>query len=349
MSAPVDVVVPCYRYGHFLSRCVRSVLDQQGVEVRVLIIDDASPDDSAEMGAALHAADPRVHLRLHAANQGHIATFNEGLGWASAPWQMLLSADDFLLPGALARAVALLERHPKVGFVFGNADELADGVQTRHQAAAAFGARLPGEALVLRGRDFIALGAGRNLVPTPTVVVRTALQKRLGGYRSELPHTGDLEMWLRLAAHGSVGVLGATQAVYRRHAGNMSLAYQRQHRLPDLMERGAAVRWFLEHDARSLPDHEWLGQAMLHALSQDALGLASEAFNEGAADTALERLLEFARLADPQADATPAARRLRLKRRLGRGAWQMLRPWVQAARRRGLLADPARRTLGSTP
>ena len=49
----VDVVVPCYRYGHFLRECVENVLSQSGVSVRVLIIDDASPDNPAEFTAAL--------------------------------------------------------------------------------------------------------------------------------------------------------------------------------------------------------------------------------------------------------------------------------------------------------
>jgi len=46
MVSSVDVVIPCYNYARFLSRCVDSVLQQQGVDVRVLIIDDASSDDT---------------------------------------------------------------------------------------------------------------------------------------------------------------------------------------------------------------------------------------------------------------------------------------------------------------
>src|SRR5262249_2335677 len=75
--ASVDVIVPCYNYGRFLEECVRSVLNQDGVDVKVLIIDDASSDNTPEVGRALAAADPRVEYRRHAANQGHIATYNE--------------------------------------------------------------------------------------------------------------------------------------------------------------------------------------------------------------------------------------------------------------------------------
>ena len=49
----VDVIVPCYRYGHFLRDCVESVLAQAGPSVRVLIIDDASPDNTAEVASDL--------------------------------------------------------------------------------------------------------------------------------------------------------------------------------------------------------------------------------------------------------------------------------------------------------
>src|SRR4051794_40019596 len=97
----VDVVIPCYKYAHFLPGCVGSVLAQDGVDVRVLVIDDCSPDDTAEVAAGLRAADPRVEFRRHAVNRGHIATYNEGLlEWAAGDYVLLLSADDMLTPGA---------------------------------------------------------------------------------------------------------------------------------------------------------------------------------------------------------------------------------------------------------
>ena len=59
----VDVVIPCYNYGQFLADCVSGALDDQpGVDVRVLIIDDASQDDSAEIARKLAAADDRIEV-----------------------------------------------------------------------------------------------------------------------------------------------------------------------------------------------------------------------------------------------------------------------------------------------
>ena len=125
----VSVVIPCYKYGHFLEEAVTSVLDdQEGVDVRVLIIDDASPDDSAEMARKIAARDPRVEVAVHAANKGNIATFNEGLlEWADGDYCVLMSADDRLTPGALRRARDLLDAHPSVGFVYGHPLWIMDG------------------------------------------------------------------------------------------------------------------------------------------------------------------------------------------------------------------------------
>jgi glycosyltransferase involved in cell wall biosynthesis len=117
----VSVVVPCYRYGRYLEESVGSVLDQEGVDVRVLVIDDASGDDSPDVAREIASRDPRVEVSVHAANRGHIGTYNEGLlDWASGDYTVLLSADDRLAPGALKRATELLDAHPNVGFAYGN-------------------------------------------------------------------------------------------------------------------------------------------------------------------------------------------------------------------------------------
>ena len=244
----VDVIVPCYRYGHFLRECVESVLAQSVKNVRVLIIDDASPDNTAEVAADLVKKDPRVNFLRHAVNKGHIATYNEGIEWVSADYMLLLSADDYLLPGALNRSANLMDAHPEVGFTFGRAITLDDRGTKRQTQTVTDKA----DQRILTGMEFIELSGSRNIVPTPTAVVRTELQKRLGGYLPELPHSGDMELWLRFAAHASVGMSEAYEAVYRRHAGNMSLDYTVKTWLPDLQQRKAAFDCFFKTCSHAL-------------------------------------------------------------------------------------------------
>jgi len=84
-----------------------------------LIIDDASTNGSQQVACRLATEDQRISLRLHDANFGYIATYNEGVEWVSAEYMLLLSSDDILAPGALVRAINLMEANPNIGFVHG--------------------------------------------------------------------------------------------------------------------------------------------------------------------------------------------------------------------------------------
>ena len=215
----VDVIVPCYRYGHFLRACVESVLNQQTSDLRILIIDDASPDNTAEVAAELTKEDRRVEFLRHSKNIGHIATYNEGIRWAKADYMLLLSADDLLAPGALQRAAEVLDAYPEVALTYGRCAEWHDcGPVPSFNAEPDSGCKLH------TGLDFIRAVCTTfvNPVPTPCAVVRTSVQNIVGGYRPNLPHSGDLEMWLRFAANGAVASIGSVQAMRRVHGSNMS-------------------------------------------------------------------------------------------------------------------------------
>ncbi len=267
----IDVVVPCYNYGQFLRECVESVLAQDHADLRVLIIDDASSDQTPAVCAELAAADPRVEVRRHAVNQGHIETYNEGIALAQRDYMLLLSADDFLLPGALARAVAVLDARPDVGLAYG------DYIMFRA------GDRLPdpfvGSAEVdyPSASAFLEQQANDNAVATATAIVRTSVQKRLGGYRVELPHAGDLEMWLRFGLRSRIARIRAPQAAYRRHAANMSLQFD------SLTDIAQCIASFAEHQndiRRLLPDGARLQQRIHQIYAAKALDRARRAWRK---------------------------------------------------------------------
>ena len=323
----VDVIVPCYRYGHFLRECVESVLAQSGPSVRILIIDDASPDNTADVASDLAREDSRVNFSRHTCNKGHIDTYNEGIEWASADYILILSADDNLLPGALSRAATLMDAHLEVGFTFGKAIALDDGGAARQT----IGITVTEDSHILTGLEFMELSGARNIVPTATAVVRTQLQKRVGGYRHELPHSGDMEMWLRLAAHASVGILGSAQAVYRRHADNMSRAYWKEGSLPDLQQGKAALDCFFQTCSSALPNAQQLQRRLFWLLGCDAVARASGAFNEGKIEVS-ERLSQFALHICPEINRSLPWTKLAYKRRLGPRTWSALRPVVTGIR-----------------
>jgi glycosyltransferase involved in cell wall biosynthesis len=324
----IDIVIPCYRYGHYLRECVQSVLTQGVPNLRILILDDASPDETPTVGAALVQEDARVAYRRHAVNLGHINTYNEGIDWTRADYMLLLSADDYLLPRALKRAIDLMDAHPQIGLCFGEAVELQDGGGTRPIAVDV--ATAGKSSSVMHGADFIRLCAKAgsiNVVPTPTAIVKTSLLKQLGGYRIDLPHSGDLELWLRLAAHSSVGFLKVKQAVYRRHAANMSLAYIKDNCVADLEQRKAAFDGFLQSCRGSIPEADRLYQSLLRPLAHEAVGHASSAFNSYRLELS-SRLCDFAVSLDPSVRRSAAWNALACKRLMGVGLSSVLRPAV---------------------
>ncbi len=233
-----SVIIPCYRYGHFLTQCALSALNQIGVEVRILIIDDASDDTTADIAKDLQLRDRRVQYVRHKSNIGHIATYNEGLAWADGDICLLLSADDYLLPGAFAHAAQMFKRHPQVGLIFGGCIADRGGCNVNRPVSAPAAGWT-----IMTGIEFARRSRGLNIVPTPTAMVRTALHRRVGLYRPELPHSGDMELWLRCAAQTRVACTDALLAVKRVHDANMTYKYTDTWRT-DFLHRSAAVEWF---------------------------------------------------------------------------------------------------------
>jgi glycosyltransferase involved in cell wall biosynthesis len=324
----VSVVIPCYNYGHFLEDAVTSVLDdQESVNVRVLIIDDASPDGSAEVARGIAARDSRVEVAVHATNKGHIATYNEGLlEWADGDYSVLMSADDRLTPGALRRATDFLDAHPGVGFVYGNplwfrGDTPLPTARTRVRGWSVW----PGQLWL--ERRFRQLQSG---ISSPEVVVRTSLQKRVGGYDARLPHLGDTEMWIRLAANADVGYLrGADQAYYRRHEQNMSSAYGP---LLSLRQYRLAFETVLDRCSERLSDAARLSDLVHRKLAWEALVAAARTYDQGCTlRNPVDELVEFAFDCWPQANSLPIYRTLQLRKCIGPRVMPYLQPFVLPA------------------
>jgi glycosyltransferase involved in cell wall biosynthesis len=315
----VDVIVPCYNYGRFLRQCVESVLTQEGVEVRVLILDDESHDDTERVGSELAKEDRRVEYRRHGANRGHINTYNEGIDWLSGDYCILLSADDMLLPGALGRAAALMDAHPQVGLTHGLAIETGHPDPTRDSPL------VTSEIEVRDGTDFIGTMCqeGYNIVHTPTAIGRTSVQRTIGHYRPELPHTGDMEMWLRYATRSSVAFIASHQAYYRRHGASMSIGHRG---VRDLQQVKMAFDITFDRCGGGLPSG--LRRLADRRVAEAAYGRACKAFEAG--DMALcAEFAEFARAAHPRCRCDPKWLRLRCKRLIGPRLWSRLRPWCR--------------------
>jgi len=311
----VDVIIPCYNYAHYLRGCVHSVLSQTGVSIRVLVIDDASSDNTVLVGRELAASDSRVEFRRHEVNKGHIATYNEGLlDWSVAQYVVLLSADDLLAPGSLSRAARIMDADESIGLVYGRSIYFENDAEilpiTGHECGYTRWSGI--EWLEGRCRD------GNNVISSPEVVVRGDIQRTVGGYRPELPHAGDLEMWLRIAAVSNIAyVRGVPQAYYRVHATSM-LRTNYGNKLVDLQQRKAAFDAFFQRHQHIVEGIDRLNDLANRALAREALWEACRAYDRNQVEeTGADELVRFAMVAYPAAASLPEYGGLRRRQYLG--------------------------------
>ena len=315
MAGTVDVVIPCYNYGRYLRGCVASVLSQRDVNVRILIIDDASPDNTAELGRELAASDSRVIFHRHEKNKGHIATYNEGLiDWSTSDYTMLLSADDMLAPGSLSRAARLMERDPSIGMVYGKAIHFFNESELPKSELQKY------SFLRYSGLKWAAgrCKSGLNVITSPEVVVRGSVHRAVGGYRPELPHTGDLEMWLRIAAVSNIGyVRGPAQAYYRVHSSSMQRTKYKSS-LSNFVQRKAAYDCFFAHlEDKTVLDGR-LHQKAIRALAREALWDVCRTYDHDQVEQdRVDELVQFAMEAYPEAASLPEYKGLKRRQMLG--------------------------------
>ncbi len=262
--AKIDIAIPCYQYGRFLGQCLESVLSQDVGDLRVLVIDNASADNSVEVAQEFARKDPRVGVVIHPKNLGPHASYNEAIDWASSDYFLLLDADDFLHEGAIGHATKFLDSHDDVGMTYGRASYLtADGViQPGNQVDPQVDwEMIRGDALI---REFCAHPV--HMIPSPTVIRRTSHQKQAGYYRTALQYTDDMEMWLRLATLGKVGRTGHPQAVQRFHSTRHTNQFL-ETLVWDFTEREKAIRSFFQLEGAGISDAD-----KMSALATRSLG-----------------------------------------------------------------------------
>jgi hypothetical protein len=267
------------------------VLSQPGVDLQVIVVDDASQDGSVRLAREIASRDNRVEVIEHERNLGHIATFNDGLARAEGEYALLLSADDQLTPGALVRAADLMDANSAVHLVYGSALEFSDEPPDVPSGPARSWTVWDGDSWLGR-----RVRSGHNCLRSPEAVVRASVGRELGWYRDDLPHTSDFGMWMQMASLGSVGrINGMPQALYRVHPQSMSRTVFGA-LIDDLSGRRDAFEVVLGGASGGLPAREDLLAIARRTMAHEALGHAARAVEAGRAESPeVAALLDFAR------------------------------------------------------
>ena len=212
-----SVMVPTYRPGAMLRRALESVLRQArpDEDMQIAVVDDGS--DRAVLERLVRSADPEGRVEIHAEGEhlGLSGNWNRAIGLARGHLVHLLHQDDCILPGFYDRMERAFLRAPLIGMAF-CPSRIVDGQDRLIKCT--WRQRLwPGVI-----SNWLPRIAVRQRIQTPAVVVARTTYELLGGYRSDLCHTLDWEMWVRIAARMPVWHETRPLAVYRRHEASES-------------------------------------------------------------------------------------------------------------------------------
>lgn len=116
VTPTVSVVMPNYNHGRWLARSLGALVVQAGPLKEIVVIDDGSTDNSVEVIADFCKRYDCIRLIRHDVNRGIFAAMRTGTAVARGEFILFAAADDFVLPGLLARAEAALRVYPDVAF-----------------------------------------------------------------------------------------------------------------------------------------------------------------------------------------------------------------------------------------
>ncbi len=214
MTSPkISVLIPTYNYARYLPEALDSILGQDCTDFEVIISDDASSDNTAEVVAPYAARDARIQFQRQTKNLGMVANWNWCLQQARGDYIHYLFADDFFIDSsALSRLAAQLDQHPDAGLAVA-ARRLADDSSRLGMVAENLEREgiHDGKATIRR-----CLLVSKNLIGEPSVVMfRRALAKR--GFDVGFKQLVDLEMWFHLCDQAALAFVAQPLCAFRQH------------------------------------------------------------------------------------------------------------------------------------
>jgi glycosyltransferase involved in cell wall biosynthesis len=244
-------IVLCYKLAHLLPECVDSILSQTYTDFEVLIMDDCSPDRTAEVAKSFQ--DPRVKHIRNDKNLGLLGNQNEGVRLSRCKYVWIISADDYLRrPYILQRYVDLMEKHPNVGYAFCPGIIVENGQETGVQGS--YGKR----DRIVSGHVFLKTLVGGSMVIAASAMARRECYERISlfptditwaGARVNMCWAGDWYLWCLFALSFDVGYFAEPMVCYRQHSLSISNALTSQENIEGCAAADIAVPWLIRQKA----------------------------------------------------------------------------------------------------
>ncbi len=242
----VSVVIPTYNRVGTIERAVDSVLGQDYPEIEVIVVDDGSKDNTAELMAKRYGGEPRVRF-FRIPNSGVCGARNRGLKEVRGEYVAMLDSDDYWLPGKLSLQIRVLERYPELSMVWTDMDAIdtSGNVVSRRYLRTMYGTyqlfpspldlfekeeMIEGNITCYMGRIADALVLG-NLVHTSTVVARAKSIFQAGEYDQSVHPSEDQDYYYRVCRTGPVGLIDVVTIHYEIGSADAASGSHRMYEL----------------------------------------------------------------------------------------------------------------------
>ena len=207
----VSVIIPTYNRAAYLLEAIESVRAQTFLDYEILVVDDGSIDDTHQR-LQLYI-DQNLVQYTYQENQGPSVARNRGIQLAAGKYIAFLDSDDLFLPTKLEKQVPILEQSPEIVMVHSGYTRVDEQMQV-------LGYRCPDR---LSGWVYPNILLDWSvMIATPTVLVRTAVLRDLGGFDESMWRSQDLDLWRRIARFHPIAVLPEPTCKVRHHAGSQS-------------------------------------------------------------------------------------------------------------------------------
>lgn len=213
----VSVVIPLYNKARHIGRALNSVFAQTVSPAEIIVVNDGSTDDSAQIVVGYD--DPRIHL-INQPNAGVSAARNRGIAEATGNLIAFLDADDAYSPDFIATILRLREAHPYCG-AFATAYSIED---IEGQLASVYYSGVPDWPWEGVLPSYVtSVATGEPIISSSSVAVLKSIMLECGGFPAGERLGEDLDTWLRIALRYPIAFSTHVCAIYHRTAENRAV------------------------------------------------------------------------------------------------------------------------------
>ena len=218
----MSICVPIYNGSLYIKDCIDSILAQSFTDFELILVNDASTDDSKEIIQSFR--DQRIKYFENERNLGLVGNWNRCLELSIGEFICIFHQDDTMSPTNIEQKVSVLNSEKSIGFVYSDTHIIDQ--KGKKKLDHWFNLIDPNIDFIRPGRSFFDLMfESLNIICCPSVLARRECYEKIGGFDERLPFSCDMEMWMRISLFYDIAYLSQPLIQYRFHESNLTQSF----------------------------------------------------------------------------------------------------------------------------